>query len=98
MRARRSMLALLGGVTASLLASPSGVQSADDVPGLTQREQAEFQERMRNATSDAEREQIRAEYRNRVRQRQDGSGCGSRGQNRRGGGGSGGGGQGGGRS
>lgn len=98
MRERRSMLALLGGVAASLLASPGGAQSVDDVPGLTQREQLEFQERMRNATSDAEREQIRTEYRNRVRQRQGGSGSGSGGQNRQGGSGGGGGGQGGGRS
>ncbi len=74
MRARRSMLALRGGTAASLLASRSDAQNVDQVPGLTQ---LEFQERMHNATSDAEREQVRTEDRNRVRQRQGGSGSGS---------------------
>jgi hypothetical protein len=36
---------------------------------MTEQERAEFRERMRNATSDADRERVRAEFRERVHQR-----------------------------
>ena len=95
MWSRRTFGALI--LTGAATAVPAAqAQTFADIPGLTQQERQQYQARMRDARSDAERNRIQAEYRHRVqsRQMQRGSGAGQGGS--QGGGGAGGGAQGGG--
>ncbi len=92
---RRKFVGLIM-LTCASLAPPVWAQTVEDMPGLNEQERLQFQARMRNAHTDAERDQIRAEYRQRVQVRQQQQGGAGQGGSGGGGQGGGGGGQGGG--
>lgn len=94
---RRAFGALILAATATAM-TPAWAQTVEEIPGLTQQERQQYQARMHNAQSEAERNQIQAEYRHRVqtRQKQQGSGAGQGGSQSGGGAGGGQGGGGGG--